>query len=163
EWVNPDREARRAVVGEHPLPHRGVGQVRRLDDRLERKRQLLLLSTRSGHARRTRHEPELPEELAPLQPEAVARTRLGERRKLVPGERRSLRELPDRAVRTIRFALADEGLRIVLSHALYVLEPDADGAVLELAADPACVHVGRPRLDTAPLRVAHERRRRLEA
>src|SRR5438876_1822863 len=110
ERVDTDREGRRAVVGEHPLPHRVVGQVRRLDGRLERKRQLLLLSARSGHARRTRDEPELPEEVAPLETKAVAGARLGERLELVLGERRPLRELPDRSVWTARLALVDDRL-----------------------------------------------------
>src|SRR5947208_15004155 len=125
--MHPYREVRRAVIGDHPLPPRGVGQVRRLDGRLERKRQLLLLAARSRDARRSRHEPELPEELAPFRPEAVAGARLGERNELVPGDWSPLRELPDRAVWSVRVSLVDDRLRIVLPHALHVLETDAHG------------------------------------
>jgi hypothetical protein len=64
ERVDADREARRPVVGEHPFPDRRLGQVGCRDRRLEGQGELLCLSSGARHARRPRHEPELPEELA---------------------------------------------------------------------------------------------------
>ena len=46
--------------------------------------------------RRPRHEPELPEELSPLQPERIAGATLDERAQLVLRQSRPLRELPHR-------------------------------------------------------------------
>ena len=66
--------------------------------------------------------------------------------------------------RTVEYGRdGDHGFRVVLPHAGHVLQPDSDGAVLDHAADLAAVHVRRARLDPAPLPVAHERRRRIEA
>src|SRR3954452_12522484 len=93
EWVDADRQARRAVVGEHPLPHRRLGQLRRGGRRLERQRGLLWLSWCARDARGAGHEAELREELPPPQPEAVAGARLGERAQLVLRQPRLLREL----------------------------------------------------------------------
>src|SRR5581483_6064055 len=69
------------------------------------------------------------------------------------------RELADGGVRTRR----DDHPRIVLPHALDVLQPDAHSAVLDRAADLAAVYVGWARLDSVSLAVAHERRGRIEA
>ncbi len=161
--MHVDREARRPVVREHPLPHRRLRQVRRRRRRLERKRELLLLASRPGNRLRARHESELPQELAAGQPEAVARARLDEGDQLVARQPRPLGEVADVRERTVRVPLGDDRLRVVLPHALDVRQPDAHRAVLDVAAGSAQVHVGRPRLDAVPLRVAHERRRRVEA
>jgi len=72
-------------------------------------------------------------------------------------------ERANRRIGAVRFAFCDDRLRVVLSHALDVLEPDTDAALLDVAADAAAVDVGRARLDVPPLRVAHERRRWIEA
>src|SRR5262249_18402457 len=74
EWMDADGEARRLVVGEHPLPHRRFGQVGRLDRGLERQRELLRLAAGPGDARWPRHEPQLPEKLTAKDAEAVAGT-----------------------------------------------------------------------------------------
>jgi hypothetical protein len=81
----------------------------------------------------------------------------------VLGQLRALREVAHALERAAALALRDDRLRVVLADAVDVVEPDADGAFLDRALRAADVHVGRPRLDAAPLAVAHERRRRVEA
>ena len=78
-------------------------------------------------------------------------------------DRRALCERADRGVRPVRSALADDRLRIVLPYALDVFQTDAHCAAFDLAAGAARVHVRRQRLDAVALRVADERRRRIEA
>ena len=65
ERVDADREARAPVVGEHALPRRLLGQLRRLGCRVERQRQLLLLAAAAGNRLRPRNEPELPQQRSP--------------------------------------------------------------------------------------------------
>src|SRR5439155_2925890 len=68
--MRADREARQPVVGEHPLPGRLLGQLRRRGGRVERERQLARLPARAGNASGAKGEAELPEQLPPL-PELV--------------------------------------------------------------------------------------------
>src|SRR5262249_41810864 len=111
------------------------------------------------NARRPRHEPKLPEKLTAWQAEAVAGTALGERAQLVLREPRLLRELAYRRVR----AVGGHDLCGVLSQPGHVLEYHTHGTVLDRAPGAAAVHVGRPRLHSALLSVADERRGRIEA
>ena len=157
--MDADRQARGAVVGEHPLPHRRLGEIGCRHRRLERERELLLLAFRSRHRQRARHEAELPEQLAAaLRSSRTRRTRRARAARL-PESCVCCTSSPDRHVRPRR----DDRLRVVLPHTLHVLQPDADRTVLERAVDAAAVHVRRPRLDAAALSVTHERRRRVEA
>ena len=81
-----DRHARVAVVREHALPAREVAERGRLGRRLELERQLLHLAVGSRHRLRTEDEAELPEEVTPRFPEAVAGAALDERLEAVLGE-----------------------------------------------------------------------------
>src|SRR5581483_11465771 len=58
ERMRADGDARRPVVGEHPLPGRLLGQLGDLRRRLQRQGELALLASRARHAQRARDEPE---------------------------------------------------------------------------------------------------------
>ena len=58
---------------------------------------------------------------------------------------------------------ATSARRVLLPDARDVLEPDPHRAALDRALRARAVHVGREHLDPVPLRVPHERRRRVEA
>src|SRR5205823_9991493 len=107
ERMDADGEARRPVVGEHPLPDRRLRQLRRLRRRIERQGELALLAAGTGNALRAGHEPELPEELAPFETEAVARTALDQRLHV---QRRALDQVADRRVRAVALSLLDDCL-----------------------------------------------------
>jgi hypothetical protein len=162
ERVEADREAREAVVGEHPLPGRLLGQVGHLARRLEREGELPALSPVPG-ADRARREPEAPEELPARPAEGVAAPTRDERLERGPVERRAEREIGHARERPSRPTLLDERRRRLLPEPLHVADPHAHRAVLEPALDLAQVHVGGQHLDAAPLRVADEARRRVEA
>src|SRR4029079_15279426 len=142
---------------------RGLRQLRRLRRRVERQRELLLLPTAARHRLRARHEPELPEQLAPRMRKAIARAGDDQRLEAVLRELRALGELAHAGERTGALALPYNRLCVVLADAVHVVEADPYGAVLDRALGAADVHVGRPRLHTAPLAVADERGRRVEA
>ena len=112
--MRPDREPRVPVVGEHALPARQVAKRGRLGGRVERERELLRLAVRSRHRLRPEHEPELPEEVAALAAEAVARAAFDERLEPVARERGAASEVADVAKRPVRIALGDERLGFVL-------------------------------------------------
>src|SRR5437899_822795 len=122
--MNPDREARRPVVGEHPLPDRRLRQLGRGCCRIERERELLLLSTRTGNALGARNEAELPQELPARQAEAVARARDEQRLEAVLRQLRPLREVADARERPVALAFLDDGLRLVLADPVHVVDAD---------------------------------------
>ncbi len=153
--MHADRQRRVPVVGEHPLPVGLAGQLRRLRGRLERERELPRPAARALAARR---RAELPQEVAPRAPH-VARPGRDERLERAEPDRRAAREVAELRVRLLR----DDRLRLLLADRADVAEPDPHRAVLDRAARGAPVHVRRAHLDPAPLRVAHERRRRVEA
>ena len=163
ERVDARREARRAVVGKHPLPRCLRRELRRLDRRVERKRELALLSARAGDALRARHETELPKQVAPRRAERVARAGRDQRLERRLRHRHPLREVAHAGERPAAVALGDDRVRVVLSHRRDVVEPDPDTAVLELARRAAQVHVRRGHVHPALLRVADEARGRVEA
>ena len=112
---------------------------------------------------RPRGQPELPQEVAPLAAEAVARAAFDERFELVAGERGSAGEIADVEERPIRGALGDESLRFVVPDGRDVRDPDPHGPPraswlratrLDRALRPAQVDIGRQHLHPAPLRVA---------
>src|SRR5205085_6695143 len=72
ERMGPDGEACRPVIRQHPLPLRLLGQLRRGRGRVERQRELPLLSAGARDRRRPEREAELPE-----QPPALAETIAG--------------------------------------------------------------------------------------
>src|SRR5204863_8490526 len=156
--MDADREARRAVVGEHALPGSLLGQVGNLRGRLEGKRQLPLRSL-CADARRARSEAEPPEQLPARPAERVAGTRRDESLERRAVERRPLCELHDAAEAVGALTLLDERLRGPLAQPLDVAEADADGVALDAAAVGAHIEVGWEHLDAAPLSVANEARR----
>src|SRR4029450_5249973 len=81
------------------------------------------------------------------------------------GERAATREVGDVAEEAVFVPLGDERLRVVLPDGRDVFEADADGrrTTLDHALGLADVDVGRQDVDSAPLRVADEGRRRIEA
>ena len=131
--------------------------------RVERQGELALLPSAPGHGLRARHEPELPEEHAAQASERVAGPRGDERLQPRPVERRPLRQLAHSGERPAPLPLGDDRLRLLLAERADVFEPDAHGLLFERALGLAPVHVRRAHLDPSPLRVAHERRRRVEA
>src|SRR5438105_15623804 len=110
--MDADREARRPVVGEHPLPDGRLGQLGRLSGRTERQGELLLLTARAGNALGTRHEAELPEQPAPRQIEAVARAGHDQRLEAVLRELRPLCEVANALERPAAVALLHDRLRV---------------------------------------------------
>ena len=129
--MDADREARRAVVGEHPLPRvcSGSGGVSAVGS----SGSASWRSSPSRDALRARDEPELPEQRARWPAEAVAGAARDERL-----ERASASAVRCASSRTPRngpaaLPLRDERLRVVLADRRDVLEPDPHGAVLDLA------------------------------
>ena len=110
-----------------------------------------------------RHEPELPEQLAPLQPEAVARARLDERGAARPADSARAARGRGSRVTAVRVALVDDASASSSPTPWTYFSPTRTAPSSIVQPAPLQVHVGRPRLDAAPLRVAHERRRRIEA
>ncbi len=163
ERMDADRDARQPVVGEHPLPRGLPRELGRADRRVERERELVLLAARAGNRLRARDEAELPEERAPALAEAVARARGHERLELVATELGPLCQVAHVPVRPVPLALGDDKRGVVLADVRDVLDPHPHRAVLVRALRERAVHVGRPHLDALALRVAHERRRRVEA
>ena len=160
--MRADGEARQPVVGEHPLPGRLLGQLRRRGGWVERERQLARLPARAGNARGTKGEAELPEQPPPL-PEFVAGARSDERFEPVAVELDPLRQLADALEWPAPLALLDHGFRPRPAERLHVIEPDPHRVVLERALRGAAVDVDRPHLHPTPLRVPHQRGRRIEA
>src|SRR4051794_16502726 len=103
--MHSDGEVRRPVVVEHPLPHRGVREIGRRDGRLERQRELFLLSSGAWHALRAGHEAELPQQLATLESERVTCPRLDERCQLRLSQRNTLCEIANRHEVAVAVAL----------------------------------------------------------
>src|SRR5262249_41702187 len=116
----------------------------------------------SRHRRRPEGETELPEQPPPLA-ELVAGAGGDEGLETVAVELEPLSEVADAGERPGALALLDDRPRARLAERLHVFEPDPHSIALEPALDGAAVDVDRPHLDSAPLRVAHERRRRVEA
>ena len=151
-----DRDGRVAVVGEHALPV-GLRRAARASPRSGRS------GARAGASRRPRSR--------------GAASRRGARaaRVAAPTRRRRLTATiassASAATGARRARSADVGvrlpgddrLRLVLADRADVAEPDPHRAVLDRALRGAAVDVRRAHLDPAPLRVAHERRRRVEA
>ena len=79
------------------------------------------------------------------------------------GQLRALRELSNPAVAPGSVTPYHHRLRLFLAHAVHVLDADPHRAVLDDALRRTDVHIRRTSLDAAPLAVAHERRRRVEA
>src|SRR5438093_6298120 len=102
--MRADGKARQPVVGEHPLPGRLLGQLRRRRGRIQRQRQLARLSARTGNARGAKGETELPEQPAPLA-ELVAGARSDERLEPVAVELDPLRQLAHSGERSATLAL----------------------------------------------------------
>jgi hypothetical protein len=127
ERVRPDREIRLPVVGEHALPAREVGELRRLRGGIERKRELLRLSARALDRSRPGREAELPQEVAAPRTEAVARSAPDERLERVTGDLRAAGEVADVPERPVRLPLGLQRLRVVLSDRRDVRQPDTDG------------------------------------
>src|SRR5205807_9648366 len=115
--VHADGEARQPIVGEHPLPGRLLGQLRRRGARVERERELARLPTGAGDVRGTKGEAELPEQLPPLA-ELVAGARRNERLEPVAVELDPLRQLADARERPAPLALLHDGLRSGLAERL---------------------------------------------
>src|SRR5206468_8796544 len=113
--------------GEHALPAGEVAQRRRLGGRLELERELLQLTLGPRHGLRAEDEPELPEEVTPRLPEAVARAALHERLERVLREQRPACEIRDVAIWTALLSLGHERFGLVLSDGRDVVEPDANG------------------------------------
>jgi hypothetical protein len=124
ERVRPDGERRMPVVGEHPLPARQVAKLRGRGRRLERERQLLRLAVRPRDGLRPEHEPELPEEIAPLAVEAVARAALDERLEPAARELDAAREVADVPKRPVRLAHGHDCLRLLVCDGSDVTEAD---------------------------------------
>ena len=112
---------------------------------------------------RARHESEPPQELPPRPAERVARARRDERLEAGPVERRPLAQVAHAGERAVQLALGLERLRRRLGEAADVAEPDAHRAALDPALRVRALDVRRAHLHPAPLRVAHEARRRIEA
>src|SRR5919201_6584321 len=149
EWMNADREARRAVVGEHALPHRGLRQLRRLDCRIERQCKLALVAARAGDRLRAWHEAELPQQPASRDSEAVARARLHERRQLVAAQPNALCEVSNRRKRSAPLSLVHESLCRVFGQTLDIRKPDTNGAAFQRAARSAERDIGKPKPENA--------------
>ena len=150
-----------AVVGEHPLP---VGLLRQL-------------GRRGGRARAAARAAAAP----PPGTLSGARRQRRAARAARAARRRSRRTRPTRRAPPARRRRAGARLRKIAHASAYgcaarrprlglvgadradVAEPDPDRPVLDRALRSAAVHVRRAHLDPAPLRVAHERRRRVEA
>jgi hypothetical protein len=162
ERMRPDGEAGQPVVGEHPLPRRLLGQLRRGGGRVERERQLPRLAGRARNARRPEGETELPEQL-PTLAEGVARPGGNERLEAVAVELETLREVPDPGEGPATVALRDDSLGAGLAEGLDVLEADPYPVSFERALCRAAVDVDRSYLHPTPLRVPDERRWRIEA
>src|SRR6185437_1024162 len=158
-----DGEVRRTVVGEHAFPDRRLRQLGRRGGGIQRQSKLLLLSTRAGHALRARHEAELPEQLAAWQFEAVAGACNDQRLEAVRGELRALGQVADAGERFPLFSLGDDSSGIFCTDSVHVVDADADCTIFERALGGADVYVRRACLDSAPLAVADERRRWVEA
>src|SRR5262245_20379500 len=112
--MDADREARRSVVGEHPLPDRRLGELWSDCRRVERQGELFLLSTRPRHALRPGDETQLPQELTPRPLEAVAGAGDDQRFEPVARELRPLRQVTDARERPTS-ALRDDSLRLLLA------------------------------------------------
>ena len=153
--MDAHRHRRVLVVGEHLLPVRLLRELGNLGCRLERQCQLAV-STRDRLAARGDTEP--PQQLAP-RPPVVARACRDERL-----ERVDMHGRPSSKVAEVGIGLSClDGLRVRLADRLHIADPDPDRAILDRAFRPRAVDVRRPHLHPAPLCVAHQRRRRVEA
>src|SRR6266571_285906 len=161
--MHADREVRRTVVGEHAFPDGRLRQLGCRRGRIERERELLLLAARAGDTVRARHEAELPEQLPPRHMKAVAGAGNDQRLEAVLRQLSALRKVAHALERAVSLALLDDRLRLGFADAVDVVDADAHRAVLDRALGGADVHVRGTRLDPAPLAVADERRRRIEA
>ena len=139
--MHADGEARAPVIGRHLLPARKVAELGCCCGGIDRERELLRSAARSGHGDRAVREPELPEQVAALRrcdlpnlsldrsrsrAEPVAGAALDERHEALLRKRYPPREIAHVAKRSVRLALGDESVGIVLSHRLDVGEPDPD-------------------------------------
>ena len=144
------------VVGEHPLPRRLFRQLRDLGGRLERQRELSVAAT---DRLTTRGDTETPEELAPRPPFVTGAGRDERFERIVFHGRRDARGRQDRGRAVVRrptcFGLADR---------LHVAKTNSHcRSVFDVALRFRAVDVRRAYLHSAPLRITHERRWRIEA
>src|SRR6266498_4143296 len=109
ERMHTHREARRAIVGQHPLPRGLLGEVGDLRRGLERESQLPLRAAGS-HTRRTWSQPEPPEELSPWPSKRIACSGRDQSFQRRPVERCTLRQLDHAAEGARALALLDEAL-----------------------------------------------------
>ena len=162
--MHADREARRPVVGEHPLPRRVLSQRRGRRGRVERQRELAVpppaARARSARAARSRAP-----RGAPVPAARTSRTRPRQRAPRAAAGRARFAARARAPLRTDRAAprSATTASASSLAERAHVREPDPHRVPLERAARGAQVHVRRPHLHPAPLRVPHERGGRVEA
>ena len=153
--MDADRDRGVLVVGEHPLPRvcsgssgiSAVGSSGSASCRLPPADRLAA----GGHT-------EPPEQLAPRLP-----TRRRRRQRRAPRARPHAPAAAARGRRGRRTAVPPRPPRLGLADRLHVAEPDPHCALLDRALGARAVDVRRPNLHPAPLRIAHERRRRIEA
>jgi len=110
-----------------------------------------------------RHEAELPEQRPPRAAEALAGAAGDERLERPLGQLRALDEVGQVREGAVPVALRDERLRVLLPHFGHPRQPEPHRSILDRTFGQRPVDVGRQHLHPAPLRIADERRRRVEA